>query len=295
MQCSLLKFVDGSCVAWSLGQESFLTAESAENMKESGLARSVHQADIVVCHCKFQSICWLADLIPDDAAVQTLLYSTCAQTTSLEPPEVLPASTLKQRCRNAPEETFQADADCPTELVLKHLLAHASDAEFLLFLPSLLPDDYEQHLSRLVFKSLSQRTFRAEFLALGHTRLSPKVLNACQKQVLESLDISSHASGYGASRFIVSARRLAKSLDRVHAVLSALASSPRCVGYAWEVVMEGLWHTLFGEVALLPIRADDQQIPTVLRVLDGPSGFANTKMPKSSEYLSWAAMGLTEP
>lgn len=55
------------------------------------------------------------------------------------------------------------------------------------------------------------------------------------------------------------------------------------------------WHLILGEPPVLPLRSEDPSLPTFLRALDGPSGFARTRMPQFSEYLDWAASMLEDP
>ncbi|CAE7631783.1 unnamed protein product [Symbiodinium sp. CCMP2456] len=275
-------------------EEHFLSAEEArrQEARSNGL-----QASIVMCRCGLQSLTWLTELFPENAAVQIFLYDTCGPSQkSWGLPEVLSAADFKQKCAREPDVVEAKDVtDCPVELILQHLLKYGSnEAAFLLFLPSLPPVEYEQQLYTLVVRSLARRMLRADFVQLGHTRSSPKALNSCQRAVLSEAGIHGHVSGYESPRFVVSAERISASLPRARVVLLALETATECTGQAWEDIMRGLWHTVFGEAALLPTRADNVQIPIFLRVLDGPSGFAKTRMPKSSDYLDWAATALLE-
>ena len=279
-------------VAMRRFEEAFLSESAAvESDPREGI-----QADIVICRCG-QDLAWIAELIPD--SVQIYLYNTCQLPVGL--PEVLPASNFTERYALEPDGDVsrpsapKSAADCPVELIFRHVLEYGLDsAAFLLYLPSSEPVESEKQLYSLLFKSLARRTLRAEFVQLGMSRSSPKALDSCQRAVLSELGISGHASGYEAPRFVASADRISASLARVRAAWRALATSLECVGRAWEAVMWGLWHTVFGEMALLPTRADNAQIPHFLRALDGPSGFTKTRMPKSSDYLSWATTGLLE-
>ena len=227
-----------------------------------------------------------------------MIYDTCGPAPNpWGLPNVLSAVDFKAKCaRELDVVEATAVADCPVELILQHLLKYGSnEAPFLLYLPSPPPVEYEQQLYTLVVRSLARRTLRTDFVQLGHTRSSPKALNSCQRAVLSEAGIHGHVSGYESPRFLVSAERISASLPRAHAMLLALETSAECTGQAWEGIMRGLWHTVFGEAALLPTRADNAHIPVFLRVLDGPSGFAKTRMPKSSDYLDWAATALLEP
>ena len=230
--------------------------------------------------------------------MQIVIYDTCGPAPNpWGLPNVLSAVDFKAKCaRELDVVEATAVADCPVELILQHLLKYGSnEAPFLLYLPSPPPVEYEQQLYTLVVRSLARRTLRTDFVQLGHTRSSPKALNSCQRAVLSEAGIHGHVSGYESPRFLVSAERISASLPRAHAMLLALETSAECTGQAWEGIMRGLWHTVFGEAALLPTRADNAHIPVFLRVLDGPSGFAKTRMPKSSDYLDWAATALLEP
>ena len=275
-------------------QEHFLFAEEARRQETH--SNGLH-ANIVMCRCGLQSLTWLAELLPENAAVQILLYDTCGPAQkSRGLPQVLSAADFKEKCAREPDVAEATDvADCPVELILQHLLKYGSDeAAFLLFLPSLPPVEHEQQLYTLVVRSLARRMLRADFVQLGHTRSSPQALNSCQRAVLSEAGIHGHVSGYESPRFVVSAERISVSLPRARVMLLALETATECTGQAWEAIMRGLWHTVFGEAALLPTRADNAQIPSFLRVLDGPSGFAKTRMPKSSDYLDWAATALLE-
>ncbi|CAK9079354.1 Uncharacterized protein SCF082_LOCUS37863 [Durusdinium trenchii] len=100
-------------------------------------------------------------------------------------------------------------------------------------------------------------------------------------------------NSYEGSRFLVSAKRLVESIDRVASLMAAFAESG-CTTVELEEAIANWWHIVFGEPAQLPIRAEDERLPMFLRVADGPSGFSRTRMPKSSDYLNWAATDLDE-
>ena len=247
----------------------------------------------MICECGVQDGSWLAELIPHELVATIFLYDVCDPRTSL--PNMLSTAAFRDRCAQADGKPLpDTRPDCPGEVILQHMLRHAADgAEFLAYLPSIPPNEYEQHLYSMAFKSLAKRSLSVEFLALGHSRTTPRVLDPCQRVMLTTLGINGHAAGYDAPRFLASAARVSKSLEQARAINVSLATSDECKGRTWTSVMRGLWHTVFGEVALQPTRADNTKVPSFLRVLDGPSGFANSRMPKSSDYLSWAARGLS--
>ncbi|CAE8590901.1 unnamed protein product, partial [Polarella glacialis] len=96
----------------------------------------------------------------------------------------------------------------------------------------------------------------------------------------------------------VSADRLRESRERCQQLLEAVRAPPaECRGSedAEQRASRALvssWHVVFGEGPRLPVRSDDHRLPVFLRLPDGPSGFAETRMPKSSAYLSWASKGI---
>ena len=131
-------------------------------------------------------------------------------------------------------------------------------------------------------------------MALGSTRSPPIALNECQKSLIQAqvLKIHNYPLGYEGPRFLISSARLLESLERVQSLIQAFEQpSPSCASHL-ETAVANWWHMVFGEGEQLPIRADDDRLPVFARMADGPSGFSRTRMPKSSDYLSWAAIGL---
>ncbi|CAK9028845.1 unnamed protein product [Durusdinium trenchii] len=243
-------------------QETFLALQ--------GMAKGDRKLDLVhfvLCRCD-EDLSWLEDGFFEKLS-----------------PEVVSGATAK-----GPK------GSCPAQIALTHVLRYKLDfPEFLLFLPSAAPLEQERYFYQLVLNSLLSHTLTADFVALGSTRAPPVSLDMCQRSLIQSgvLPIWNYPLGYEGSRFLVSAKRLVESIDRVASLMAAFAESG-CTTVELEEAIANWWHIVFGEPAQLPIRAEDERLPMFLRVADGPSGFSRTRMPKSSDYLNWAATDLDE-
>eukprot|EP00434_Breviolum_minutum_P002188 symbB.v1.2.001926.t1/scaffold55.1/size374282/8 len=289
-------------------QETFLTVDGVA--KQATLATSPSEKESVhlaLCRCS-ENLDWFVSLLNKIGSQPHLdlvihLYETCGADEGTQELQELQAAVFGHVKRHdVPVVELggtSASSDCTTHLVLKHLLGHGNDVKtlpkFLLFLPSAAPLEAEEQLYKVVFKSITSRTLDVDFMALGLTRSPPISLNACQKDLIQSqvLNIQNYPLGYEGPRFLVSSQRLRDSMNQVRSLISTFEQPPpHCTLEQLEIAVANWWHIVFGEAAQLPIRADDDRLPMFVRVSDGPSGFSRTRMPKSSDYLSWAAIGL---
>lgn len=292
------------CPHVAFWKETFLTVDGVA--KQATLAtppREKESVHLALCRCS-ENLDWLVSLLNEIGSQPHLdlvvhLYETCGADQGTQELQELQAAAFGHVKR----ETVvfggtSASSDCTTHLVLKHLLGYGNDVKtlpkFLLFLPSAAPLEAEEPLYKVVFKSITSRTLDVDFMALGLTRSPPISLNACQKDLIQSqvLNIQNYPLGYEGPRFLVSSQRLRDS-NQVRSLISTFEQPPpHCTLEQLEIAVANWWHIVFGEAAQLPIRADDDRLPMFVRVSDGPSGFSRTRMPKSSDYLSWAAIGL---
>lgn len=256
-----------------------------------------------MCRCS-ENLDWLVPLVADVDFEQSLnkvsdlvihLYETCGQgdggTTKLQ--DALSGNLIREIL----EGESGSGPNCESQSVLRHLMRYSGNhlPRFLLFLPSASPLEAEQHLYTLVFRSIASKTLSVDYMALGITRSPPISLNACQKSLIRSevLKIQSYPLGYEGPRFLVSSTRLRESTERLESLIHAFNQPPPdCTSLSLQSAVADWWHIVFGEAEQLPIRADDERLPIFARMGDGPSGFSRTRMPKSSDYLGWAAIGL---
>ncbi len=292
-----------SCPRVAFWKETFLTVGGvAEQATLATSPREKESVHLALCRCS-ENLDWLVSLLTEISSQTSLdlvihLYETCGVDEGTL--ELQEAATVFGHVKR---ETVtgggtSASSECTTHVVLKHLLGYGNDdtlPKFLLFLPSAAPLEAEEQLYKVVFKSITSRTLAVDFMALGLTRSPPISLNACQKDLIQAqvLNIQNYPLGYEGPRFLVSSQRIRDSMDQVRSLISTFEQPPpHCTLEQFEIAVANWWHIVFGEAAQLPIRADDDRLPMFVRVSDGPSGFSRTRMPKSSDYLSWAAIGL---
>ena len=269
-------------------QETFLTAVAVAK------ATPPAEVQLVICRCT-EELDWLLPLVADISDTAIHLYETCETSDDFSE---LEAKLIGNFVRTRVDESG-ANSNCPAQTLLRHLMRYGDSSlslpKFLLFLPS-SPSESEEHFYNLVLKSISSRTLSVDFMSLGSSRSRPISLSACQKSLIQAgvLDIQNYPLGYEGPRFLISTARLLESLPRLLSLLQAFQEPPAgCNPEQLETAVADWWHIVFGEQEQLPIRADDRRLPIFARSnTDGPSGFSRTRMPKSSDYLSWAAIGL---
>lgn len=276
-------------------QETFLTLDAVAKATPSS---EIH---VALCRCS-ESLEWLVPFVEEMDPQQGIeavlyLYETCGREEGLREFEDALFGKVQWKALEGVPGRPKSNSDCQAQTVLSHLLGYGDGSlavpKFLLFLPA-APPEAEQQFYSLVFKSLASKTLSVDFMALGSTRSPPIALNECQKSLIQAqvLKIHNYPLGYEGPRFLISSARLLESLERVQSLIQAFEQpSPSCASHL-ETAVANWWHMVFGEGEQLPIRADDDRLPVFARMADGPSGFSRTRMPKSSDYLSWAAIGL---
>lgn len=196
-------------------------------------------------------------------------------------------------------------SECSAKRVLSHALGAAeANVEYMAFLSAVQPGETELRLLQLSLTALHHRTFDMSYLALGMKRAAPYIATSCERAMWrDRLGLRGRPAGYEGARFLVKAARVYDvcSTGACQSLLNLLEDPPTScandwvgssdgkdgseVGHVQEVLASG-WHFIFGEQPDLPIRSDDNTLPLFLRVLDGPSGFERTRLPKTSTYLA---------
>lgn len=261
------------------------------------------RVDVVVCRCA-ESLVWLADLVelvPVSGDIQLFSYNTCkeeqhnsAAITKLEPFKAV-------RFKSAPSHVAGANGECSARGVLAHILDVTTVATpaFTLFLSAKLLEGSERRLLEMVFHSIAQRTLDTDYLSLGLARSAAQAPTPCELAVWRDELGLGLPLGYEGARFAVSGQRIKENpIDSYHSLLALLDAPPTPCSKGNDAgadivnrMLSSAWHVVFGEDIRLPIRADNEQLPVFLRFADGPSGFHNTRMPKTSTYLNGVQIG----
>ncbi|CAJ1349188.1 unnamed protein product [Effrenium voratum] len=253
-------------------QETYLAAQSAAAARDSDF-----RIEAVICRCH-EDLGWWMEVLANVPS-KLFIYEMCSE--GHEALEEVGLCKVTRIGRPAAKEVQPARS----KIILRHLLDYGLDSSFVLVLPP-APSEAERQLQSLVWKSLASRTLEVEFLALGISRPAPKPKSPCQRSILQHFQVQGNVLGYEEPYFVVSSKRLRGSAARLR-FLEEIESSGSC---GLDQAMSGMWHVAFGERGLLPSRGEDQQVPSFLRALDGPSGFWRTRMPKSSDAwrgVSW--------
>lgn len=266
-------------------------------IKDRDAAEHAYEVHFVTCHCR-GNLSWLADVLPKTTSSSASLfaYSTCDDSdddsrASEETFAGLDTVFSAVHALKGPADSARSDVECAASGVLDHVARHhEAPPSFTVFLSVEEPDGQERSLLSMLARSLDRRTLDVPFLPLGARRSPPARASDCQRAVWRSAFGQGLPRGYEGARFLVSGDRL---LQRPAAyfphLLEMLRTPPGECNSDTAAVAQAFvpaWHAVFGDELQPPLRADDASLPLFLRFEDGPSGFQETKMPKTSTYLA---------
>eukprot|EP00928_Gymnodinium_smaydae_P040678 TRINITY_DN27568_c0_g1_i1.p1 TRINITY_DN27568_c0_g1~~TRINITY_DN27568_c0_g1_i1.p1 ORF type:complete len:479 (+),score=37.55 TRINITY_DN27568_c0_g1_i1:26-1438(+) len=271
---------------------------------------------IVVCRCQ-EDLAWLAESAPTRrSAIALFVYDACSSSPGDGiAPEVI-ARFADVHVAPASQDALGPSGECASHAVFEHLMAttrlgdsgdiprgSVSAPSHVAFISAKTPEEPERHLLSLVLQSAAYQTLDVDFLPLALQRSVPQAPTRCVLSIWrEILGIVGAPSGYVGARFVANVSHILPRAFEVRHQLYSNDASPlrQCQSDVesgrWnDAVNHALmcaWHVVFGRDRHQPLRADDESLPMFLRFADGPSGFWNTRMPKTSSYLANVGVGL---
>ncbi|CAD7952234.1 unnamed protein product [Amoebophrya sp. A120] len=264
---------------------------------------------ILICHCR-ENLDWVIGpdfVIPgpekrtNEVEITLLIYDKCQTPIGEEKTELYMSSKLFHEVKSVPCDDpvgFRRD-ECVA--YLQYLVEYYDKfPDYLMLLQS----DVEEHAYwgyiNLVMESIVMGTAKnIPFIPLNNGRIVQN-LTPCKKKIFEETfgRVPKALGTYCCAQFVVSRQRLQlPPITRYHKLLTMLddqeAPKPECndiKGHSTHCLMyETIWHVLWGEPDLLPLRGENVELPLFLRARDVDN---ESYLPIGSQYMT-TIMSLT--
>jgi len=273
--------------SWPFQQASERIERTAKAVQEAqrtwpsmlGGSRGQVTLEIVVVHCR-EDLGWIEeDLLPIIPLGSWLaLYEKCGETPSL-------SAELKNRFSSMEVKPCRDPEGGPRGDECLGYLAHLVDrydnlATFTVFLQADPQDHLHFSYLHIVFKMIERNTYAIPYMNLNgarHVRTITPCLSAVHEAIF-GVAMAEPVGPYCCAQFIVMDSRIRdRKLEFYQNMLrlvdgsmeydlcapGKVTRSTHCYG------MEFTWHLVFGEAYETPLRQDDQNLPTALRLKFG--------------------------
>ncbi|CAD7945776.1 unnamed protein product [Amoebophrya sp. A25] len=258
---------------------------------------------ILVCHCR-EDLDWLTgpDFVIKKApnlSVELLIYDKCKTPIGEEKTKQYLATGLFTAVKSIPCDDLPGFRRDECVAYLKYLVDYYDNyPDLVMFLQSDVDEHAYWGYINLILESVASG-WRLPFVPLNGGRIVQN-LTPCKRRIFEETFQRTPAAlgTYCCAQYIVHRSRLMLTpLWRYEKLLKMLddqeAPKPECndiKGHSTHCLMyETIWHVLWGEADLLPLRGENPELPLFLRARDVDN---ESYLPVGSQYMS-TVMSLT--
>ena len=255
---------------WGLEAASAWFSKTAEALPSppppAGADCAAARADVVVAHCR-EDLQWLAQL----EGMRIWIYEKCGGTSA--PP--VPCLQVRHLPNLAMESLAYAT----------HIEQQYADlAQYTVFVQG-NPEEHANSLFGEVLRSLRAGTYDVPFLHLNARRFlsgSSYCLEDLYRRLFQVDEAPEAFGAYCCSQFVVHRDRVKARPQALYARVRQILLGDVLIGcgqddgydarprIAVSALFEHMWHSVFGEPSVLPLRTGDERLPLFARVDEVP-------------------------